>query len=1017
MRKYVFIGLIWLLCCSAALPEGRFLNYSASDGLPSNTVYAITQDGNGCLWIGTSNGLCRFDGARFQTIQDGLPARRVTSLAVDAGGRLWIGTTAGLCVKMPGQAGQDDSVVTGNIRALMADSEGYVWATVGDSVLLKLSCSPAEGIREEVRTAYSKRYHEGDYPYFQIYEDQAGVLWLGGRLVRTQFVADRDNPQSQLRYSDTYCTGCFAEVGGILYAFDDHLSTLNTFEGAEVVSHGRLSISHARLLTDSRGRLWAAGSYGLGIVDVAHPEKTTVFRHDPENPYSLASAELYCIFEDRQGNIWVGGDSGLSVICPALQQVRVPNLPSTQITALMQARDGRFWVGTADSGAYVLGDARSVPGMTKGVLGMGMMHIDYRPAGRSNEGHVSCLYEDSTGAVYIGLYAGCGFNIWKDGKVRRGAVSGPLPHEQDVVAWGDLITSNWITDFLEDSGGRFWVVTWEGVGMNEWDRKTGKTAPPEWLSPFFYPTPQNDSTIYLSSRLGNRLIEDKDGNLVYGTTEAGLNIIDKDTRLVTKYLHSPDDSLSLPDNYVTDLCLAPDGTLWVATRSGLWTPGQAGRDGSVASHVIAGSDRQSLLKGVMVQSVRVDAKGRLWAGTEEGLYFIDTDGSIGIARTGLGFPSDVYGEKVACTLSDGRLAFGGNSGAAIFLPDSLLKYALVPGSGRESSVLLTDYSLEGGRLKFSFSSRNLPLASLLKYRYRLEGVDKDWIEARYPELHGLYGGLLPGRYTLRIACTDVFGRWSPELALPVRVRAPLLLRWPFILLYLLLLGAMGWLVVRLRERKLLRDNARLESAVSNLFSIISHDLRGPVSGLRGLSGQLVQNFGKIPPEDTLKALETMEKASSDTSNLLENLLMWTLSQKGVLAPVMREEDLSSVISDAVAGRKEVETGGSCCIRVRTDRNMLSTCLRNLLENAIRYSPEGEKVTLEVMEAPDGISICIRDKGPGMDETVLRDLSRQGHLGLVITRELLERMGGKLSARNMPEGGCEMTIMLPYNEKD
>ena len=1007
MRKCVFIGLIWLLCCAAALPEGRFLNYRAEDGLPSNTVYAIVQDGNGCLWIGTSNGLCRFDGARFQTIQDGLPARRVTSLAVDAGGRLWVGTKAGLCVRMPGQAGHDGAVIAGtdrqfpvpgNFRALLTDSDGYIWATVGDSLLLKLSYTPSEGIREEARTPYSKRYNEGDYPYYQIYEDHAGMLWLGGRLVRAQFVQDRARPESRLRFSDTYCTGSYAESGGILYGFDDHLSTLNTFEGAEVVSHGRLPISHARLLTDSRGRLWAAGSYGLGIVNIAKPEQTIVYKHKADDRSSIASAELYCIFEDRQGNIWVGGDSGLSVLCPELQQVHVPDLPSTQVSALMQARDGRLWVGTADSGAYVLGDARSGPGMTK--TGPGMTHIDYRPAGRSNEGHVSCLYEDSTGAVYIGLYAGCGFNIWQNGRVRRGAVSGPIPKEQEVVAWGDRITSNWITDFLEDGSGRFWVVTWEGVGMNEWDRKTGKTAPPEWLSPFFYPTARNDSSIYLSSRLGNRLILDKDGNLVYGTTEAGLNIIDKDTRLVTKYLTDPSDSLSIPDNYVTDLCLAPDGVLWVATRGGLWTP--SGR---------------RLLNGMMVQSLRADAKGRLWAGTEEGLYFIDTDGSTGIARTGLGFPSDVYGEKVACTISDGRLAFGGNAGAAIFHPDSLLEYALVSGTGRESSVLLADFSLEGGRLQFSFSSVNLPLASQCRYRYKLDGVDKDWIEARYPELSGLYGGLLPGRYTLRIACTDVFGRWGSELSLPVRVRAPILLRWPFILLYVLLLGAAVWLVMRLRERKLLRDNARLEAAVSNLFSIITHDLRGPVYALRGLSGQLVRNFGKIPPEDTLKALETMEKASNNTSNLLENLLMWTLNQKGVMAPVMREEDISEIVSSAVAGRKEVETKLAVGMTAMTDRNMLSTCLRNLLENAIRYTPEGEKVTLEVLREPGFIKINVRDKGPGMEEDVLRNLSRQGHLGLVITRELVERMEGKLSARNISGGGCEMTIMLPYDEKD
>ena len=928
----------------------RFVNYGASDGLPSNSVYAITQDADGFLWIGTGNGLARFDGTSFQVWQDDLPARRVSALTMDREGRLWVGTTAGVCVRMPGYDRQSTGP-SGNVRAMMTDSDGCVWAAVGDSVLLKLSYSLQDGVREDARTPYSKRYNEGDYPYYQIYEDRVGRLWLGGRLVRAQFVADRNHPRSQLRYSDTYCTGNYAEAGGILYAFDDHLSTLNTFDGTEIVTFGRLPIAHARLMTDSRGRLWAAGSYGVGMVNLAKPEETVVYKHKAGDPSSLASAELYCIFEDRQGNIWVGGDSGLSVLCPALQQVYTPNLPSRQVTALMEASDGRFWVGTADSGAYVLGDARSEPGMT------GVMHIDYRPAGRSNEGHVSCLYEDSTGAVYIGLYAGCGFNIWQDGRVRRGAVSGPIPGKQDIVASGDRITSNWIMDFLEGRDGRFWVVTWEGVGMNEWDRKTGRTALAEWLSPFFYPTPQNDSSIYLSSRLGSRLIEDKDGNLVYGTTEAGLNIIDKDTRLVTKYLADPLDSLALPDNYVTDLCLAPDGRVWAATHSGLWTP-SAGRR----------------LNGKLVQSVRADTKGRIWAGTEEGLYFIDTDGSIGVAHSQLGFPSDIYGEKAACTLSDGRLAFGGPEGAAIFHPDSLL-------------------SIE--------SKGTLPLASLVQHRHRLN--KGEWVNGRFT---GLPEHIIPGLYTLEEQSTDVFGRWEKgESSIrEIRVPQPLLLRWPFLLLYLALALALVWLVIRLRERRILIQELDTRN---RFFSIISHDLRNPVNGNRLLSRQLLEQADALSPEQMKEGLRVLSDSTENTSSLLENLLLWSLNQKGMLEPVMREEDLAAVAAEAVGSvrrNEAIEVDIPAGLAVRTDKNMLLTCLRNLLDNAVKVTPSGEKVLLKAR----GKQIFIMDKGPGIKDASVG----YGHgLGLVITRELLEKMGATMEARNLPEGGLEIMLNL------
>ena len=952
MRRVALILMLLLGMAWKALPfpgvanTPRFVNYSAADGLPSNSVYAITQDADGFLWIGTGNGLARFDGSSFQVWQEDLPARRVSALTMDREGRLWVGTTAGLCVRMPDQEWQKGP--SGNVRAMTTDSDGYVWATVGDSVLLKLSYSPQEGVWEEVRTSYSKRYNEGDYPYYQIYEDHGGRLWIGGRLVRAQFVADRAHPQSQLRFSDTYCTANYAEAGGIMYAIDDHLSTINTFDGPDIITIGRLPISHARLMTDSRGRLWAAGSYGIGLVNLAKPEETVVYKHRADDPSSLASGEVYCIFEDRQGNIWTGGDSGLSVLCPALQQVQTLDLPSKQVTALMEASDGRLWVGTADSGAFAIDGNNHIS------------HIDYRPAGRSNEGHVSCLYEDSTGAVYIGLYAGCGFNIWQNGRVRRGAVSGPIPKKQDIVAWGDRITSNWIMDFLEGRDGRFWVVTWEGVGMNEWDRRTGRTAPAEWLSPFFYPTPQNDSSIYLSSRLGSRLIEDKDGNLVYGTTEAGLNIIDKDTRLVTKFLQDPADSLSLPDNYVTDLCFAPDGKLWVATHAGIWTPGQDGHG------------RQSLLRGKLVQSVRADVKGRIWAGTEEGLYFIDTDGSIGCAHAALGFPSDVYGEKSAFLLSDGRLAFGGPEGAAIFHPDSLLAIG---------------------------AAGNLPLAPLVQHRYRLN--KGEWVSGRFAALPE---HIMPGRYTLEEQSTDVFGRWEKGESgtREIRVPQPLLLRWPFLLLYLLLALALVWLVIRLRERKILIQELDTRN---RFFSIISHDLRNPVNGNRLLSRQLLEQADALSPEQMKEGLRILTDSTENTSSLLENLLLWSLNQKGMLEPVMREEDLAALAAEAVGSVRKseaIEVDIPAGLAVRTDKNMLLTCLRNLLDNAVKVTPGGEKVQLKAR----GRQIFIIDKGPG-----LKDASAgYGHgLGLVITRELLEKMGASMAARNLPEGGLEITL--------
>lgn len=892
--------LLLLLSWPAMAQEMRFVNYGAANGLPSNSVYALAQDAHGALWVGTRNGLCRFDGTKFETRKE---FGRVNALAVDKADRLWMGTADGICVKVK------DAFIQGHrglIRALTTDSDGNVWATVGDTLLLKLTYK--DGIEELARCSYDKRDHEGDYPYFQIHEAQDGKLWLAGRLVRMQYVADRTHPEVIHPFGDSgFCPGSLAEAGGSLYVFDDHTSILYTYQEGTLTPKGRLPISHARLLTDSGGRLWAAGSYGLALVNTDKPEETKVCK--------TTSAELYCIFEDRQGNLWTGGDNGLSVLSPALQQVQT--LTDANVTALLEDHTGKIWIGTAEK-------------------------------------RISSLYEDRSGTVYVGLWNNTGWEVWKDGRMHKDRLTGPTPQEQWPSASYSYDGANWIADFLEDSRGRFWVVTWEGVGLNQWDRKAGKTLPARWLSPFRYPSPQVDSNIYVSSRLGSRLIEDREGNLVYATTQAGLNIIDARTGLVTKYYK---ENSTIPDDYVTDLCLTPDGTLWAATRSGLWSPSGA-----------------HCLDGMLVQSVKADTKGRLWAGTEDGLYFVDIDGSIGVAKKDLGFPSDVYGEKAACTLSHGRLAFGGPEGAAVFHPDSLL------------AVLATD---------------NLLLAPLLNHRYRLNGGP--WIEGRFP---GLPDNTRPGRYKLEEQTSDVFGRWEKGTSAlqNLRVPPPLWLRWPFLLLYLLALAAGVWTFMRLRERRLLM--AELDKR-NRFFSIVSHDLRNPISGNRMLARELLEQADSLSPEQLKEGIRALSESADNASALLENLLLWSLNQKGMLEPVMREENLAALAREAIAplrGGGIVQVDIPEGLSVVTDRNMLLTCLRNLLDNAVKATPADGKVVLSAR----GNSIVLADEGPGLQEG-----DRQwGHgLGLVITRELLDKMGATMHMQNRPEGGLEITIDL------
>lgn len=981
LRKHILSLALFLTTVLQAIAAPRFLNYTSADGMSSNSVLSIIQDRDGYLWVGTRNGLNLFDGARFKVwkASDGLPDNMVTALAVDRGNNIWIGTPRGICVMRGGRVVNSylSRAHANYVRALLCDSEGYVWAAYFDGFVEKYSFDGA------VRCEGSDKYEigefvEGEYFYHQLFEDNEGRIWVGGRMVTGSFVLDRKGVKVH-GVPGAVCIGSYASDGqGGVIAFNDYTYKLCRYNplSDKFEDIGSMAMGNCRLLRDSRGRLWVAGSYGLGLVNESDPSATYINRHISNEPESLGSLEINCIFEDRQRNIWLGGDRGLSVLCPALNLVRGREMEN--VMALLQTRDGR--IIAAD--------------------------------GNKSE---SCLYEDRQGRIYTGLWNMTGFTVADGNKTRKYAVRGKIPSEYNACYDGDLIGSNWYSDFLEDSAGRFWCITWEGLGLNEFDRTKGEFLPPRFFSPNKRPTPENDSCKFLSSRLGSRIVEDIHGDLIYGTTTAGLNVIDTASWTVRKFIS---------EEYVTDMANAPDGRVWIGTHSGLYV---YSRDSAVAP--------VPKFAGVRINSLELDGRGRVWAGTDEGLMFIDENGKLGVAHKFAGFRSDIYGERVSCTLKDGGLAFGGATGYDCFNPDSLLS------AGSAPEVLVSSLRTGGGRLEFAFSSSDMALGRYCSYRYMLEGEDEEWRDAHWPDLSSRYAGLKPGKYSLKIQCSDIFGRWSEPNLYEIRIYPPLLLRWYFLLLYIAVLTGSVVLIIRLRERKILREKKALEKAVeektaslqeeirmrNRFFSIVSHDLRGPVLGIKMLTEEMEANFGALSKDDLGQSLNLLMAASGRTYDMLEELLMWAVSQEKMIKPELQEYNAKNLIDAAAASVSERAVKKSVTFRVEVpahifllaDRNLMLTVLRNLFDNAVKFSYEGGEV---LVYASDG-GICIRDNGTGIDPLLInyifspdRKTSKKGTsgeagsgLGLVIVKELLEKMGYVISVRNCSGGGAEFII--------
>lgn len=482
------------------------MTYTVSEGLASNTVLDICEDRSGVLWIATDKGLSRFDGHSFHNYD--LSGNCMTAVCEDICGRLWAGTEDGLFVidkdawlpasEEAGGLYQSGNTFLpcvvhplegcGNVRALRADRSGYVWAYTADDMVYKINVSDGSHQTAFYRTASM----EGDYHYCHIIEDLEGDVWIGGRATSVAKVrgGDPELISYPIRNHDTEHfegSAFLCDSSGHVYATDDKgLFSIYDREDDVFKTLVHIPSGAACAVSDRFGRIWVGGRNGLILLsDIGKDCKME----------KISSDNVLCLYADSSGGILAGTDTGLKVYDMrrnAVESYDTRNvLSSDYVTALMQDMDGTLWIGTEKDGTDTLnldtgasGNLRysilsgSIPASTaareREVLRQYSVH---KFTGDVNENRVSSLYQDSRGTVYIGLWSHVGFNTFdkKSGQFKRHCLwSVPAGYAFPLLFEGNLFGANWYRGFLEDGHGNMWCATWEGVGLNLFDRKTGE---------------------------------------------------------------------------------------------------------------------------------------------------------------------------------------------------------------------------------------------------------------------------------------------------------------------------------------------------------------------------------------------------------------------------------------------------------------------------------------------------------------------------------------------------------------
>jgi len=748
-------------------------------GLPQNTILAMLQTRDGYLWLGTQDGLARFDGARFAVfdtrntpelgnndvlalLEDrasrlwigtnggglvcleagrftrltraaGLPGDSVRALLEDRSGRLWVGTLGGGLLRLEnGRLVRDpwtERLPGRRVRALLEDAKGVLWVGT-DAGLAR--------VENDTVTLLGRKDGLSHESVLGLLEDRQGILWIateGGGVGRLQ-AGKLTTFTTKQGLSDDFVWSLAedrdgnlwigTQGGGLNRLKDGRLSTLTTKQG--------LSIDFVRSLYEDReGSLWV-GTYGGGLNRLRDGRVLALTARE-----GLTNDSVHALYEDRAGRLWIGTQRGLNRLEDGRVEVlaAAPGLSNGFVRSLAEDREGGLWIGTQGGGVNRLKDGRLSALTTR--------------QGLAND-IVLALQSVSDGSLWIGTRGG-GLNRLKDGKL-------------SALTTKDGLSNDDIRSLYEGRDGSLWIGT-NGGGLNR--LRDGK------LSAL---TSKNG----LSNDFVWSLLEDQDGGLWIGTEGGGLN------RLKDGKLSAIGTKQGLFDDDVFAILEDASGRLWMTCNKGI---------SYVSKHEL-----QEVLDGRRARVACVSF------GTADGMRRPDCNGAS---------------QPAAWKGRDGRLFFATTLGVVIVDPTHL------PENRLEPPVMIEEVLVDGRvadrtaalrlppgthTLEVHYTALSLLVPERVRFKYRLEGFDEAWVDPGTRRT-AYYTNLPHGAYSFRVIASNNDGLWNNQgAALGIVVEPRLHETLAFRLLVVALFALAGPLFYRYRMRRLERQTAELERLVA-----------------------------------------------------------------------------------------------------------------------------------------------------------------------------------------------------------
>lgn len=1051
MKLTKILILICLLALGAgtlsASPYFSFKKYQVEDGLSHNTVWCAIQDRYGFVWLGTSDGLNRYDGRGNKIYRNVLNDKfalenNFVEALMEMEEDIWVGTNSGLYIydrdtdrfSYFDKTTQYGVCISSEVKKIVRAPNGLIWiATLGQGFFIY---DPQTELltQNSVHTSFVWDICQSNTRK-EVYVSslQEGLLCFDehGKFLQSYHVSSEANAP------DNYKVNCLLSVGekvwigagsNLLVCLDEHSGTMESYSGA-AFNFGAIHC----LLEYTDKELLVGTDNGLYLFD----KGTATFRRvdNPTDPRSLSDQSINGMMWDAEGALWVltnlGGINYMSKQTKRFEYYSPAYLFGTSgagevVGPFCENRDGNIWIGTqsglyffhADTkelSPYLIGefknqkfDIRSLlldgDKLWIGTYGRGVRVLDLR-TGRvkaythsrdipnticSND--VLCIYKERSGKIYLGTSWGlCSYDAEKDNFLT-------------ITSVGSMVS---VVDIHEDMYNRLWIAT------------------------------------------------SNSGVFSYNTINAHWK----------HYQHEREDSTTITSNSVITLFEDVRGTMWFGTNGG----GLCSFD-SDTNTFIEFDSHNTLLPNKVIYAIEQDKEGDFWISSNAGIFKINPITKSHFRQFTLndGLQGNQFIDRSALKTTGGKFYFGGINGFNAFQPENFVDNKYIPpvyvtdirlpyqiGEQEAKKRIRLDkplYMADKVTLQYEDNSFSIRFVALSfedplknRYSYILRGVDKEWVMNTDANVAS-YTNVPPGEYLFEVRGSNNDQQWNGKTTCLTIVITPPWWRSPFayVVYVLMLLGWIAWLAWRWNLRVKLKYKRRMEQyqvakeqevykSKIGFFINLVHEIRTPLSLIRLPLEKLLE---KDREGKDLKYLSVIDKNVNYLLGITNELLDFQKMESGALHLNLKDTDIKELVSDVYSqftGPAELKgldlrlVMPEQALKAVVDREKVSKILVNLMGNAVKYART--YIELKLVSGDGNYEIQVNDDGPGIPDEQKQKVFEAFYqlpgdkvatalgtgIGLAYAKSLAEAHQGNLYLKDNAGGGSSFILSLPVKE--